>query len=540
MLFSIASCTEYVAPVGPSNSNNSQGGGTTDDGDNSSDSTDDQNTVYKVTVRKDGLLYTEGAGTMMVRWSNGKSAVTLPLGIDGTVSTNELDGNYSVSLINIPDGYTYDPNINNVTDSSPEITIDLLKIKLIGKFDKEKYGNKTESERRYTAGGCIKITSLGVYRAVIEEPTDIVYFEYEPQQAGKYSIESMLDISAEMYNPIVDVYLGTTAAKYFRYPLDGGGVSGSYTTNFKHDGIELTEDQVGSCFTFGIRVDGRDAEYPMYVDFVVKYVSGVEEDDTQLSFVYPEFINNGIKDYTGESFQKYDTVTASVVFNEEAYNKWFTESYKKYIDDNRAIYGKKFYNQVGTTSGGITVLDSSLVKLNPDDGFYHLYDEEKYADYDGWGPLLFVSINKGLDLFNGASFSNMEYYGNKVLTVCNGLYNYKLFIEGYTPLTSIQDGTGGTYSYFCSCNDIENCDIASQHLPEDHKYQPGYQDLANGLGCSGRVPVTEELKLFLERYVQSQKLFADGYGLAETAGGFNSDEESAWLFACGYYSNTSE
>ena len=57
---------------------------------------------------------------------------------------------------------------------------------------------------------------------------------------------------------------------------------------------------------------------------------------------------------------------------------------------------------------------------------------------------------------------------------------------------------------------------------------------ANYVNADGCYPVTEELKAFLMDYATSQAIFNDGDGLAELAG-YNSDEESQWLFACGYY-----
>ncbi len=54
----------------------------------------------------------------------------------------------------------------------------------------------------------------------------------------------------------------------------------------------------------------------------------------------------------------------------------------------------------------------------------------------------------------------------------------------------------------------------------------------NSEGC---VPVTNELKEFLYNLSVSNQYFWDGNGWAETNGGYQSDEESQWLFACGYY-----
>ena len=50
------------------------------------------------------------------------------------------------------------------------------------------------------------------------------------------------------------------------------------------------------------------------------------------------------------------------------------------------------------------------------------------------------------------------------------------------------------------------------------------------------VPVTEELKEFLQKYSVNQKLFSDGNGWAEQyVPRYDAYEDSQWLFACGYY-----
>ncbi len=54
----------------------------------------------------------------------------------------------------------------------------------------------------------------------------------------------------------------------------------------------------------------------------------------------------------------------------------------------------------------------------------------------------------------------------------------------------------------------------------------------NADGC---IPVTAALQEYLYNFSVSNQYFWDGNGWAETNGGQQSDEESQWLFACGYY-----
>lgn len=58
--------------------------------------------------------------------------------------------------------------------------------------------------------------------------------------------------------------------------------------------------------------------------------------------------------------------------------------------------------------------------------------------------------------------------------------------------------------------------------------------------AEGVYPVNEELKTFLQRYAVSQRFFNDGYGgfaeqTTDGGPGYNSDEKSQWMYACGVY-----
>ena len=72
----------------------------------------------------------------------------------------------------------------------------------------------------------------------------------------------------------------------------------------------------------------------------------------------------------------------------------------------------------------------------------------------------------------------------------------------------------------------------------------------NCYNADGAYPVNAELKLFLQDYCLGARLFNDSNGYGETTpvsyidengirhdGHYKSDEESMWMFACGYYRN---
>ena len=173
------------------------------------------------------------------------------------------------------------------------------------------------------------------------------------------------------------------------------------------------------------------------------------------------------------------------------------------------------------------------------DGVYHVYDPDKYASTNGYGPILVAFISKPCRFLNVA-FTEIESMGNKVLTV-NGSENYKQFIEGWEAVAS-----AGYYCDFnCKCHPASDpykacppgctkCNPTCTPCPEDMMYKPGYAAWCN---ADGVAPVTEELAEFFQKYATSHRYFADGDGWVEKHKAFAIDayEDSQWLFPCGYY-----
>ena len=503
MLFSFVACGEYNPPVdntptdseqddnGGSNNNDSQGG------------TAQRGEAFTATVTLNGKVYTPPTVTddslaLKVRWTDGKSYQTVNLGVNGKAECYGLDGEYSVTLINLPDGYTYNPNVYTATNDNRDVVIELLPITATRGDGSDPYK-------------CIQLSGTGVYRAKVTHNGQEIFYEFEPTRAGTYRIESMVDISAGMYDPVIDVYSGSSQYKIRDKRIDGGGASGGYTTNFKYV-VNIDEKFIGNVFTFAVMLEGKDATYPTYVDFIISYEGGYNYDFITSDFVYPEFISKG--------------------FN--------YSDYASYLADDRAKYGDSDFKIASVKIDGKNVFDQQYFRLNEEDGYYHVYDEEKYAQYGGWGPVLYANITIPT-FFIDSAFNTIESAGNKNLTVSNGTENYKLFIEGYSALV------GDNVWYLCistcpcretngGCCPIENrctkCTSDCRHIPAKYVGQRGYADIA----IEGRCPVTAELKDFLQKYAVSQKLFSDGNGWAEQSSPrYDAYEDSMWLFACGYY-----
>ena len=170
-----------------------------------------------------------------------------------------------------------------------------------------------------------------------------------------------------------------------------------------------------------------------------------------------------------------------------------TGSWRYIYEDNFSVKdGKTYYIQ-----------DEDKVVYNKNDGFYHVGTVD--------GPLLYAKLTKDCQIFitatiPGGAWVDQGFSWNEL---ANGMVN--LSVDGYNYSYMINNG----YARYCDSN--------------------------------GAHPVTEEIRVFLQGYASRENYFKDGEGWAEdytlNRNDFNnpsglrlqSDENSIWLFACGYY-----
>ena len=265
------------------------GGGTTPGGTTPGGTTpgEDGKTEFGVTVvDEEGQPFS--AEGLTVVWSNREEAVTQTVGADGTAK-KLLDGDYKVTLQGIPDGYTYNPNIYYSTNRQPTETIKVYKLNL----------SRDSGEDIYET--IIDLTRTGAYRAIIEDKDDVVFYEFQATLNGYYTIESCVDTTFNEVNPIMDVYYGNTAAKYFEYTLnDGSDYCDTYTKNFKHT-IRRAQDEVKSSFAFGVRATHKTNSFPTYVDFIVERGDEYERPSSEgIPKSAEEDFSKGVKWDTGD------------------------------------------------------------------------------------------------------------------------------------------------------------------------------------------------------------------------------------------------
>ncbi len=397
----------------------------------------------------------------------------------GLAKRTDLDGDYSVTLPVVPEGYTYRPNDYEATNYDRNVKITLFKLNKVS-------GNTAACwfppDNAYVKRK--KINSLGAYRVTIESPGQKVWFMYTPQRPGVYTIESLADITQNEINPYIEMHEGSSV--YIASEgttVDGGGVQNTYTKNFLW---EMNLANTGPVFNFAVYAECSrpdEVSYPLSFDFFI------DRDGDYSSNIKPAHPRQPEHDFSTTP--------------EMPQGKFTFCAYR---------------------NGDVPILDERTIKLNPDDGYYY------YCQTDENG-------NPIVDA-NGKYIYLERIYAN----LTGHLQMFTDSEQGNISATPHRIGLGDMTSNFGYV-------VYGKQDPVN--YYPFYNEYKKH-AAGGTYPVTEELKEFLQAVCVSQRWFNDGNGLAElgndkgivgdpedvmddTAIAYSSDEESQWLFACGYY-----
>jgi len=312
-----------------------------------------------------------------------------------------LDGDYSVTLASLPDGYSYNPNIYTVNNERRHATIELYKI----------LPTKGDGTDLYTH--VMRFGQLGAYRITIEEQGQVIFCQYEPRGAGVFAIETIVDAAANDINPRMDIYIGTTQFKPSKpnYSLNDGGVSSVYTKNVKYE-VGLSDDMHNNVYAFGLKCDSNIG-YPVDIDILVtkngEFESGPQE---KFELVEPD-----------ESF------------------------YDKDGNPKTAPEGKGTFKYAYTLVGGRKILDGTKVTRG-DDGFYY------YTKDNGITVPLYAKIKSGNELVD---------FQTELVNLAFGGKNYIYIIRGYDALEKSLKGDlaenqallerlKGSKTYYDCCN----------------------------------------------------------------------------------------
>ncbi len=536
-LLAFSSCGVYNGINNSTGGNTSLGGG-------------DEN-AFTVRLRLDdaNAYYTDTDG-LQAQWSDGFNIYRADF-VDGVATKTGLDGDYQVTVIGIPEGYAYNPNAYIATNENRDTVINFYSI----------VKTRGDGKGLYQS---ITVQRLGVYQVEIADESDVVYYQYEPTREGWYTIETWVDTVQNRINPLLRIYTGTFAVKYFSHIQDDGSAyCNDYTRNAKFE-IKITDDMIGNVYSFGVQATHKDAQYPVYINFAIARNGdlGYNTNAPNATMMHPDdlyaVMGKELKRVSALSFAEFKTLlpTADESTLQTQFNKLCTLTDEE-IADTITLHG--FISQNGyieryidgymsglsansgtwtwaeRQEGGVNIFDADMYRLNDETGFYHLYDESKYTGNGlngygfGYGPVLYAKIsspNRFLgNVQNGmgdSTFVDIEYRGNKALTVSSGKENYKLVIEGYD------------YAYSTSCSVYGTATPEAFGFPTEMIGIKGYNDYVNK---DGAFPVTPELRDFIHKYSTSQLLFMDGKGWAEEQYDppFYATEDDQWLFVCGYY-----
>ena len=491
MLFSVLSCGEYKPGQGIGGGGNKPG--------QTPEKDDDPTNDFTVQIRLNEQPYSPTVD-MSIYWNDGYNVHIAKVDESGMARIDGLDGDYRVTLSTVPQGTAYDANAYTATNDNRNITIDLYDLNLLRGAGTGLYE-------------CYQISTTGVYTVTIQDERDLSYIQFAPQMNGIYTVESWVDVSLDDVSPYCLAYFGTSQYKYGEHRVTEVGICGSYTRNFIHK-VNIADENISSSggsqtFTFAVGAETKSGLYPINLTFAVKRNGGFDLGRTEKEIMIPSH------DWSAFDFDAFNALAGGEIVGAETLYPG-TEDCFIFDEDNYRVWE--------VSEGG--------------DGVYHLFNEEKYPETGGYGPILVCYITEACRYID-RSFTTIEDVGNSAL-VTEGIYNYRLFIkgfdsmaeQGYYCLTNCLCHLDGS-RLACEVGCTECFDECNQATAEEMAVK-GYADLVNGDGVA---PVTPELVKFLQGFAITQRYFADGAGWVETSSTYPIDayEDSQWLFACGYY-----
>ena len=496
-LATLISCGEFRPATGGADSDGKRPGGTVNQPALDDDPTND----FTVQLRLNGNPFSP-ATAVSVYWNDGYNVHIAPVDESGFAVIDGLDGDYNVTLSSVPSGYAYDSNAYIATNDNKNIVIDMYELNLLR-------GSGNSLDNVYM------LNSTGVYTVTVNSEDEFNYIRFAPQTNGIYTVESWVSVVEDEVSPICMAYLGSSHYVYGEYRVTEVGICGNYTRNFIHT-VNIADENISTggggsqTFTFAIGAETKSGVYPVNLTFAVKRNGDFDINRTEKVIMMPEH------DWSTFDFNSFMALAGGEIVGAETLYPGTTDSYA-FDEDNYKIWP--------VSEGG--------------DGVYHVYDEEKYPETNGYGPMLVAYVTEPCR-FLDKSFTTIEDSGNNALVI-QSKYNYRLFIKGFAALANA--------GYYCTSNCLchldgsrracligcTECTADCTQVTEEEMSVKGYADVVN---ADGVAPVTAELRDFLQMYVSnSQFFFADGEGVIETDSDNPIDayEDSQWLFACGYY-----
>lgn len=381
-----AGCKGTYTPPITMNPGGGSGSGTENPGGGSETPGENEGVIFTVRLIVGGKNYTPDR-KIYAQWTGENDNYTAEFNSAGIATSDKPDGEYRVTISNLPDTYTYNPNGIYVDNDNPTAIIELFPITATRGLGSDKYNDR------------IDLRTVGTYRAVFNSGSQNIWYAFTPTRGGWYSIESWVDCEANEINPILYYYGTATFAETLKETCNTGGASSTFTKNFRFE-IQLTSASVNTSWVFLLRIDSvSGVRYPVNVDFTIKYEGNYEEPE----IVYEEQVAKGPFERLAEP---------------GSWRYTYEDTPGRILQESRVKLWKK-------ADGG--------------DDFYHLYDKVVYAANDGYGPTLFAKIKRDTEVFadiwaGNDGFTNGELvsHGGLRFQGENGVYkDYTNFIYAY-------------------------------------------------------------------------------------------------------------
>lgn len=395
-------------------------------------------THYTVSVFFGSEMFKPGDTDITVVWRNDSRIERKLLSADGTADAGELDGDFSVYLEGLPERYTYDSCGYVATSDMRKVSILLTSVQppVIG-----------DGKGLYISQGCYRVVYDGIYRAVITSKNQVLYYEYQPQAAGVYSIESLVNVYDGEINPYVDVYGGTHANKFkLRTVTDGGhAVDGSFTKNFRCE-YRIDSTEISSTFSFAVGAESKSGKYPISVDFRIRYEGEYSNANSDVR------IKRAQEAYT----------TAADPKPGETYH---------YADMDTKVF------------------DASKFKYNNNTGWYHYYSEELFADDpygygSGYGPVLCCAITKAMPAYPLTTLYNANFVGLGQ----NFLRLYEIWIEEEQKFAAFDYTSFIREDYKRVCNRDGVCYVTKELKEFLQVFAENHSLYTDGIGAGDNTP----------------------------------------------------
>jgi len=412
-------------------------------------------THYTVTVFYDNKPFAPADYEITVVWQNDNNVARSLLDENGKADAGELDGDFNVYLVGLPDTFTYDPNGYKATSDERQISVLLTSVLT------PSVGNGSSM---YVNLGCYQTRREGTYRAHIARENQSLYYEFQPEGAGVYAFESWVGVYEDQINPYIEIYGGSSSFKWFVRKLDGGGASleGGFTKNFRWE-VAVSQSEVGNSFTFAVGGESKSQTYPLYVDFAITWIGNYTSD-------YNDVRPQSAKEARGKTPEPKE--------------------------------GQTFV----AADLGTKVFDANRFKKSPNTGRYHVYDTELYGDNPlgygkGYGPMLLCAITKPIEAYGVVP---SLYRANSVgPNGSNYLMLYNTWIEEEQKFATFDYTSFIRNDYYRVCNSDGVCYVTDelivflQKFAENHSlYTDGVSPVVDTPEFNGYTANQDSLWLF--------------------------------------------